>query len=871
MLDLKKIINISGEINERIVDGRKKLKLPASHHAIEPSHLLNQERDGSIVFTWDDISDTNEGAVVTHFGMYNPVSKHFKVVHVHNQRVSVVSASISQDTTFIAFTTMSRDRTASSLDRRTGKETYSAYLAEIKAMSPRVFSLNLERQTFIKVQFLYEDKPAEKEANMIVMLHRESIGLYKIPLARAAHGMVMKGQPKTEQIGKKFVWCQWDSGKQMLFYIHQSMDDSGAKQHILSSVQMYNNGLHDMVLDVPLNFPLTSKSSGRCTYADIPLCSGIPASTIHGCVSHIPAAVVRRAVVAFSWLGDQILVMLPGYFAHLLNVSIEYEPCNHILLHSKSCEEGIEDEETGGSERSTGTRSDDQSDSRRHDQSDFRKNNQSNSRKSDQSDASISGASAEELIPVLESRMEQFSFVSNTALKIIGNEGTGAYLLDRRSRCVYSVTIDPDRLLFSVICNDIASPEVPTMMKEFLIAMTYVAVRRQTDREVLRLLPFTNSEPFRGQIDKTKSGDRLARLSYSQIHRLHFPNKTGKERTQKKSGIGDDWLDILRIHLRSMQVTKTCRWSFDSVKTAYQQMQVKEEKHLQTREEEHFLTLISISKAKERHGEDSGNLYGTKMENVLGQAPCFLQGTSVSETSDTHMALTREVLSKYLMSFLMKDGKVKAGNVSKEAMKGGLDEYELFQLLDRYVTVTSDLFFPVPARLHGYLTSLAFRALHFRMFLQYVDHGVLQLTGDFMAQLLKELPDNEEYVGLKHSLISRLPLRAGEECYRLWDHVTCSTYLAHKHVDKILAEHRPSTTEAASMDSIRNTLTEARRNSIIEEVSFRPLAAFFRHLEKTNSQMGADRVSPLDFVALEEVALHHTHCETKYDMGNVNF
>jgi len=52
-------------------------------------------------------------------------------------------------------------------------EVYSAFLAEIKAPSPRVFSLNLERQTFIKVQFLYEDKPAEKETNMLVMLHKE--------------------------------------------------------------------------------------------------------------------------------------------------------------------------------------------------------------------------------------------------------------------------------------------------------------------------------------------------------------------------------------------------------------------------------------------------------------------------------------------------------------------------------------------------------------------------------------------------------------------------------------------------------------------------------------------------------------------------
>ena len=67
-------------------------------------------------------------------------------------------------------------------------EKYSAYLAEIKAESPRVFSLNLERQTFIKVQFLYEDKRVgermmkKEETFMLVMLHKEckSILLYVI-------------------------------------------------------------------------------------------------------------------------------------------------------------------------------------------------------------------------------------------------------------------------------------------------------------------------------------------------------------------------------------------------------------------------------------------------------------------------------------------------------------------------------------------------------------------------------------------------------------------------------------------------------------------------------------------------------------------
>ena len=31
------------------------------------------------------------------------------------------------------------------------------------------------------------------------------------------------------------------------------------------------------------------------------------------------------------------------------------------------------------------------------------------------------------------------------------------------------------------------------------------------------------------------------------------------------------------------------------------------------------------------------------------------------------------------------------------------------------------------------------------------------------------------------------------------------------------------------------------------------------------------RYSPLDIVALEDVALHHTKTETSYDMGTVNF
>ena len=51
-------------------------------------------------------------------------------------------------------------------------ETYSAFIAELQAQR-RVFSLNLERHAFIKVQFLYTEGSSTKETYMLVMLHKE--------------------------------------------------------------------------------------------------------------------------------------------------------------------------------------------------------------------------------------------------------------------------------------------------------------------------------------------------------------------------------------------------------------------------------------------------------------------------------------------------------------------------------------------------------------------------------------------------------------------------------------------------------------------------------------------------------------------------
>ena len=79
---------------------------------------------------------------------------------------------------------------------------------------------------------------------------------------------------------------------------------------------------------------------------------------------------------------------------------------------------------------------------------------------------------------------------------------------------------------------------------------------------------------------QTAEGDRLARVSYSAIHSVNIGTKSAKERQQRRGIVGDDWLDMLRRHLRWMQISKSRRFVLETVKQTYTQMQAEEEKVL---------------------------------------------------------------------------------------------------------------------------------------------------------------------------------------------------------------------------------------------------------------------------------------------------
>ena len=65
------------------------------------------------------------------------------------------------------------------------------------------------------------------------------------------------------------------------------------------------------------------------------------------------------------------------------------------------------------------------------------------------------------------------------------------------------------------------------------------------------------------------------------------------------------------------------------------------------------------------------------------------------------------------------------------------EEEELFNILERFHRTTEALSFPQPPGFNFYFTTLAFRNLQLRDFLQYVDRGVIHLSADFVTQMLE--------------------------------------------------------------------------------------------------------------------------------------
>lgn len=969
MLELKIIADIGQDIKNYILSRRKSNKIDDVPLNLR---LINQEKDGSILFTWDE-KQIQDDSARTYIGLYRPDSRNHQIVWAFTQIEYVVSCSINQHHTLIAFTILNRNE-----NEFEGCGIYTAFLAEILEPN-RLFSLNIERINFLKVQFLHlmpepgqGNEMLEREAYMLVFLHKESIVLYHIPLARAREdAMIMKRQPEKEQLAGEFVWCSWDVHHQRLHYIYHEHDEKDVDYRnchtILSTLQFGFNGKYDSMIDVPLNFPFPLDSKTNLpSYIDIPLCTFIPdrslnievvtlsngtfcvcyqptlskekfspqeersnkdadkkdetfdvvyficmvhhVHTLQGSVSKVPYEATYRRLI-FTWYNGYLVVCLPGFFIHMLNVSIEYEPCNHILLHEGSLVGEISPVVSYKSPHVI----------------------------------SESKVYEPQSVPLLKE--DEFSVLhpNNKKLQLMNHYCKGMCIsgwtvYDRKKQILYKLKVNKEKLvdlfstcylsttrmaifhyallherdytvtkkIFESLSNDCASPEVQEILAEFLVSTTYLNMRRRVSKKILLLVPFTTSETFRGQYEKNQTKEILAKIQYIVLQSIKIGKKTSKERLGRLH-LEDLW-DTLRQHLRQNQLMQLQFPRFSAGDIIQQKVSLLTTETMSNSkflfvDGEPFLNKLDRSQnysQKASSSESDADLDKTNTpEPVLGSLPLFLRSMKLTREFGMLMQLVKDTFAEFLIKFLKCEPQVKLENIAKEYVASQLhqarqlchmvwsiktpeenkslttlasqDEYELFQLFERISMALKEQTFPITEGFCTYFTTLAFRCLQHSQFLHYVDSGVLVLTDNFVNQLLQAF-DGDEYLSLKYQIITRLPEKSVLSCCQKWNHPFATTFFTMHNVQEMLIaqpmEWGLPTEDHPDFSDKQNS----ERSNQTKKHSFYPLSAFMAHLnEKISNQSDQEGVELPGGRQLYDAALCHTYHETDCDLGVVNF
>ncbi|XP_050413914.1 protein pigeon [Patella vulgata] len=450
-------------------------------------------------------------------------------------------------------------------------------------------------------------------------------------------------------------------------------------------------------------------------------------------------------------------------------------------------------------------------------------------------------------------------------------------------------------------------------MAEYLVASTYMNMKRQLERDLLRLLPFTSVEPYKGQFEKNDKRERIASIKYTGVDSINITTKTARERQYRHS---EDLWDALRRCLRLKQVEPKGRFNHTMIDS---EKQPRKYQKSDKREQSYFLGNVK----EQRSGQSftlstSTTGHQSVTEAILGSTPAFLQGAHGEDNSyNNNITLQMEVgLTEHIGQNLKKDTRAKAKNVAQEYMAcqvqqskqlchllwsliepnleltgdqfipklcecGGAEEYELFILYERFYMTVKECVFPLPPGFQTFFTALAFRCLNFHLFVQYVDRGVLQLTGDFIQQILVDLSDEGEELEYKYQLMSKLPKESLEECFKQWNHPIAVSYIAKQQTTQILTlgKEIEKMKLEKKVERERAGTTDSSSSSNIGEdiVTFSPLNSFINYLLETSSALRIMKktsnldIPKIDPVFLQEVALCHVSAESNYDLSLVNF
>ncbi|XP_077194186.1 gamma-secretase-activating protein isoform X3 [Paroedura picta] len=216
--------------------------------SLETLHTVNIEKNGNIIYTWKDIWRN------TSIALYDPNSNANEHLYSFEKDLHVISCSVNNEKTLLAvsFLQSTKEVRADMLFQPVSK--FLTLLIEICPINNVKVLKAVDSR--IRVQFLYPvaEACAFPESCLLLISEDKYVEKIDIRVVEEGHTAVIENSshlPK-EKIADDFIWIQWDTLEQRLYYIVPK-GSSG----ILNCVQFYPDKSFTLILEVPLEIYLT--------------------------------------------------------------------------------------------------------------------------------------------------------------------------------------------------------------------------------------------------------------------------------------------------------------------------------------------------------------------------------------------------------------------------------------------------------------------------------------------------------------------------------------------------------------------------------------------------------------------------------------
>ncbi|XP_051974238.1 gamma-secretase-activating protein-like [Xyrauchen texanus] len=765
---------------------------------LEP-RILTVERDGGVVYSWRGATGT------TRIGKYDPHSTENKLLYTFDKQVCVSSCSLNREETLLA---VSLSQTTQGEGRLRPVSKCLTLLIEIHPINNTKVLKAVDCR--VKVQFLYPKtwRTSVLESHLLLVAEDGYVDQYHISLTRQeGYRVVMLNSARLgrDRVAEEFCWVQWDSDTQRLYYL------TAREKHTLKCVQFFADRNFETVFELPLqmanipNAPVRFVNFGYDHYKELKeeglklevftdptgtmcVCYSPPVrwhknstytiAFVHrGCSKTFTVSLEKDCTPAnestihpvFIHLGYYIAVYLAGHFLHLINCRQQDLLCYSLFL--SGADGDIEALGLGTEVVSVpGGRLLDVRAGRMY-STELNHDFLLELLSSDRPEAQRLAALHCMLVylqpnPVIELKI--INWISENVMSFDAFDQIQEFILASLYRISYQQCVSLDKVLpYSCVFEK----------KELPVALTAIPGVKCTPDLLCQPLIKGKAKSLQGYWEELQH--ILDRVRYFEVvPSPRFRTTLIKEDwTRLQAALNSEKKKSPRYHHNIEENTKKVLSMMDTWRLDRRVVPLFQEEDQQQR----MLVGLMVDKLREHLNRHLSRLGKKKIDLLVVNYAAKL------------LELVWHVLELVWQ-------KLKLGPwVLCLKQQGSSEEWAMLHLMFRILEATKGLCLPLPPGYSTLLSVLGVRCLPRHTFLQYVDHGLLQLTEPFVLRLMTDLDNSDANEQLKFSILKRLPECMGQKVSQQWDHPITSACISREYVRTLLDKY-PESRDSTLLD-----------------------------------------------------------------------